>query len=29
MFTKAYSIHLKMLGPDHPKTQALKPYVNE
>ena len=29
MYTKAYHIYLKMLGPDHSKTQGLKPFVNE
>ena len=29
IYTKAYHIYLKMLGPDHPKTQGLKPFVNE
>jgi tetratricopeptide (TPR) repeat protein len=28
MYIKAYNIYLKMLGPDHPKTQGLKPFVN-
>jgi hypothetical protein len=26
--TKVYHIYLKMLGPDHPKAQDLKPFVN-
>ena len=26
MYTKAYHIYLKMLGPDHPSTQQLKPF---
>jgi tetratricopeptide (TPR) repeat protein len=29
MATKAYHIYLKTLGPDHPTTQGLKPFVNE
>jgi hypothetical protein len=29
MYTKAYHIFLKKLGPDHPQTQGLKPFVNE
>jgi len=29
MVTKAYYIFLKVLGPDHPNTQALKPLVDE
>ena len=29
MYTKAYHIYLKKLGPDHPETQGLKPFVNE
>jgi hypothetical protein len=29
IYTKAYHIYRKMLGPDHPKTQGLKPFVNE
>jgi tetratricopeptide (TPR) repeat protein len=29
MATKAYHIFLKKLGPDHPQTQGLKPFVNE
>ena len=27
MFTKAYHIFLKVLGPHHPETQGLKPFV--
>jgi hypothetical protein len=27
--TKAYHIFLKKLGPDHPQTQGLKPFVDE
>ena len=30
MYTKAYHIFLKkQLGPDHPQTQGLKPFVDE
>ena len=29
MVTKAYHIFLKVLGPDHPRTQGLKPFVDE
>ena len=29
MVTKAYHIFLKVLGPDHPQTQGLKPFVDE
>ena len=29
MCTKAYHIFLKVLGPHHPETQGLKPFVNE
>jgi hypothetical protein len=29
MATKAYHIFLKKLGPDHPQTQGLKPFVDE
>ena len=29
MYTKAYHIFLKKLGPDHPQTQGLKPFVDE
>ena len=29
MVTKAYHIFLRMLGPDHPQTQGLKPFVDE
>jgi hypothetical protein len=29
MATKAYHIFLKKLGPDHPQTQGLKPFVAE
>ena len=28
MFTKAYSIFLKVLGPDHPQTQQAKSQVD-
>ena len=27
MYTKAYHIFLKVLGPHHPETQGLKPFV--
>ena len=27
MYTKAYHIYLQVLGPDHPSTQGLKPFV--
>ena len=29
MATKAYHIFLKKLGPDHPQTQGLNPFVDE
>ena len=29
MATKAYHIFLEKLGPDHPQTQGLKPFVDE
>ena len=29
MVTKAYHIFLMVLGPDHPQTQGLKPFVDE
>ena len=28
MYTKAYRIFLKVLGPDHSSTLALEPFVN-
>jgi Tfp pilus assembly protein PilF len=29
MYTKAYHIFLTVLGPHHPQTQGLKPFVDE
>ena len=29
MYTKAYHILLTVLGPHHPRTQGLKPFVDE